>query len=155
VPKHRNVLVVVADGEHVRFVRPAYDSALHTDRAFDSISAHKRSAELGSDQPGASCHTGSSAHHAKTPRRDPHVLEKQKFAHLVADRLNAGAADGGFDGLVIVAPAHILAAIRNKLDAATNTCVVGTLNKDLVKTPDDELWPHLSTWLRPVHRAQG
>jgi hypothetical protein len=32
---------------------------------------------------------------------------------------------------------------------------VGTLTRDLVKTPDDELWPHLRQWVRPVHRPAG
>jgi protein required for attachment to host cells len=153
MPRHQKLLFVIADGEHVRFVRPAEDNALHSDVAMDSISAHKRSAELGSDHPGASLHTGSSAHHALTPRHDPHQLEKEKFARAVAEQLNEAGAAGGFDELVIVAPPHTLAAIHDGLDAATGAKVIGTLPKDLVKTPDSELWPHVRHWVRPVHRA--
>ena len=155
MPTCRNLLIVVADGEHARFVRPGADDALHTEAAFDSISAHKRSSELGSDHPGASFHTGSSASHAEAPRHDPHRTEKNKFAYFIGGELNAAAARIEFDALVIVAPPHILTAIRNRLDVATRTLVIGALKKDLIKTPDDELGPHVANWTRPVHRAVG
>ncbi|MDR3529156.1 MAG: host attachment protein [Rhodopila sp.] len=146
-------MIVVADGEHVRFVRPAEDNALHSDTALDSVSAHKRSSDIGSDHPGAAMHTGSSAHHALAPRHDPKALEKEEFAHLVAHELNAAAARDAFDELVVVAPAHTLHAIREALDTRTEARVVGTLAKDLVNTPDSELWPHVRAWVRPVHRT--
>lgn len=155
MPKRRNLLIVVADGEHVRFVRPAPDNALRSVTALDSVSAHKRSAELGTDHPGASFHTSSSAHHAETPQHDLHALEKEKFAQLIARQLDEAAAHGEFDELVVVAPSHTLIAIRNALDTATDAKIVGTVAKDLIKTPDHELWPHLRTWVRPVHRAAG
>jgi hypothetical protein len=56
---------------------------------------------------------------------------------------------GEFDELVIVAPPDVLIAIRERLDRATEARIVGTLKKDLVKTPDDELWPHIAKWVRP------
>jgi protein required for attachment to host cells len=152
MPRQQNLLIVIADGEHVRFVRPAADNALHSEAALDSVTAHKRAADLGSDHPGASFHTGSSVHHGLAPRHDPHDLEKEKFAHAIAQQLNARAADGAFDELVVVAPSYILNAIRAALDTSTAARVVGTLSKDLVKTPDDELWPHVREWVRPVHR---
>jgi protein required for attachment to host cells len=152
MPGSRNPLIVIADGEHVRFVRPAGDNALHSDATVDSPLMHQQSADLGSDRPGASLHTGSSAHHALAPRHDPHVLEKEKFAHSIARRLNAEAAAGAFDKLVLVAPPHVLSAIRGALDTTTEAKVIATLPKDLVKTPDSELWPHVRAWVRPVHR---
>ncbi len=155
MPTHRKLLIVIADGEHVRFVQPGADNALHSDVTLESISAHKRSSELGADHPGASFHTGSSASHAETPRQDLHAKEKEKFAQLIGSQLNAAAARGEFDDLAIVAPPHILTAIRKHLDVATRPMIVGTLKKDLVKTPDDELWPHVAKWVPPVHRATG
>lgn len=153
--KPRNLLIVVADGEHARFIRSAPDNAFRSDRAFDSISAHKQSAALGADHPGASFHTGSSAAHAELPRHDLHRMEKQKFADLIGDELNAAAVRVEFDELIVVAPAHVLAAVRNRLAVATRAMVVGTLKKDLVKIPVHELRPHLAKWVGPVHRAIG
>jgi len=151
--KHPNLLIVIADGEHARFVRPAADNALHTEATLDSPTAHKRSSELGSDHPGASFHSDSSAHHAVTPRHDLHDLEKEKFAHQIGSRLNTAAAAGEFEGLVLVAPSHVLASLRDALNTTTQPCVIGTIMKDLVKTPDDELWPHVQEWVHPVHRS--
>jgi protein required for attachment to host cells len=154
MPDHQRLLFAIADGEHVRFVRPAEDNALRPDSAMDSFTAHKRSADLGSDHPGASYHTGSSAHHSLAPRHDMHALAKEKFAHAVADQLNDAGAAGGFDELVIVAPPHTLSAIREELNRTTDAKIIGTLQKDLLKIPDDELWPHVRQWIRPVHRAK-
>ena len=153
MPIQQQLLFVIADGEHVRFVRPAEDNALHVDAAIDSFTAHKRSADLGSDHPGAAYHTGSSAHHSLAPRHDMHALAKDKFAHAIAEQLNAAA--GAFDELVIIAPPHTLSVIRGALDTSTEAKIVGTLQKDLVKTPDDELWPHVRHWVRPTHRAKS
>jgi protein required for attachment to host cells len=133
---------MIADGEHARFVRPADDNTLHNDTTLESFSVHKPSVDLGS---GASCHTGASAHH------DMHALEKAKFGRAVAAWLNA-AADS-FDDLVIVAPPHTLVAVRQRLNAATDAKIVGTLAKDLAKTPDADLLPHLRPWIEPNRRA--
>jgi protein required for attachment to host cells len=151
--KSGNLLFVIADGEHVRFVRPAEDNTFHSDATLDSFSAHKRPADFGSDHPGASCHPGSSAHHALAPRHDMQALEKAKFGRAIAERLNAAAAANSFDELVIVAPPHTLVAVRQRLNTTTSARVVGTLAKDLAKTPDAELWPHLRSWIRPSRRA--
>jgi protein required for attachment to host cells len=152
MPKHRNLLIVVADGEHVRFIRPASDNALHSETTLDSTAAHLRSADLGTDRPGGSFHSDSTAHHALNPRRDLQAMQKEKFAHFVARQLNDGAARGSFDELVIVAPPRTLNAICEKLENATESKIIGTLAKALTKTPDDELWPHVREWVRPTHR---
>jgi protein required for attachment to host cells len=153
--RDRNLLIVIADGEHARFVRPAGDNALLSRSAIDSPDMHKRSAELGNDHPGASFHSGSSVHHGLAPRHDPHALAKEKFAHSIAGQLNASSAGGGFDELAVVAPPHVLSEILGALDTATGTKVVGTLGKDLVKTPDDELWEHVRVWLPPTRRPKA
>jgi protein required for attachment to host cells len=153
MPRARDLLIVIADGEHVRFVRPAADNALHSAASLHSPSAHKRSADLGSDHPGASLHSGSTAHHALAPRQDPHEREKETFAHAIAEKLNVRAAGDGFEELVIVAPPYVLKVIRRALDTKTEAKIVGTLAKDLVKVPDCDLWPHVQGWVRPIHRS--
>lgn len=153
MPRQQRLLIVIADGEHARFVRPGPDNALHADAALDSFTAHKRSSELGTDHPGAGFHSDSSAHHALAPQHDLHTQAKEKFARVVAQRINEAAARAEFDELVVVAPAHSLSIIRDGLDTSTSARVIGTLAKDLVNTPDHELWPHVREWVRPVHRG--
>ena len=53
----------------------------------------------------------------------------------------------GFDALVLVAPAHSLEAIEGALDSAVAAKLTGTVSKDLIKVPDDELWPHLRAFV--------
>ncbi len=148
----RRLLILIADGEHGRLVRPAADHALHTERELDSILAHRRAAALTSDRPGASFHSGASVHHAETPRHDPHDLAKETFAEALADIVNQTEAAGGFDDLVLVAPAHVMTAIRHHLGDAASRRIIGTLPKDLIKVPDAALSPHLAAWVRPVER---
>ena len=151
--KHRDLCFVIADGGHARFVTPAGDNALHTTEAMDAPHVHSKSHDLGSDRPGRTHESATTARHAIAPRHDPHELEKVQFAHVVGEKLNQQSAAGAFNELVVVAPSHVLAAIMGMLDKATEAKVAGTLDKDLVKVPDHELYPHLKQWVRPTHRA--
>ena len=153
MPQHHSLCFVIADGGHARFLRPAPDNALHTFEAVDSAALHKRDHDLVSDRPGRSFESGASARHAYTSRTDPHEMAKDRFTHAVARRVNEDSAADVFNELIVVAPAHVLSELMDALDAPTKAKLLGSLAKDLVKTPDHELWPHLKEWVRPVHRA--
>ena len=153
MPQHHHLCIVIADGGHARLVRPAADNALHTFEAIDSTSVHKHDRDLVSDRPGRSFESGQTARHAYTPRSDPHEMAKEDFARLIAQRVNDDSAEDLFNELVVVAPAHVLSELTGGLDAPTKAKLRGTLAKDLVKTPDHELWPHLKEWVAPVQRA--
>ena len=134
---------LIADGGHARFVMPGADNALHTRQAIDSAALHKKSHDLGTDQPGRAFESASVTRHAIAPRTDPHALEKVKFAQLIAERMTAAVAEGEIDEYAVVAPSHILAEIIEGLATTTKARVTGTLAKDLVNVPDHELLPHL------------
>jgi protein required for attachment to host cells len=144
--------IAIADGEHARFVQPDSSNALRTVDAIDSATAHQRSRDLGSDRPGRSFESGNPAHHAVGQRHDLHRMAKDTFARLVAAQLNAAMARNEFDELLLVAPQRTLHELQESLDAATKARLIATLDKDLVKTPDHELWPHLREWVSPEHR---
>ncbi|HVC60875.1 MAG TPA: host attachment protein [Acetobacteraceae bacterium] len=150
---NRGLCFLVADGEHARFVGADADNVLRTTRGFDSASAHLASHDLGSDRPGRSFESATPASHGVAPRHDPHRLEATKFAHFVAGEAGNAAGEGAFDRLVLVAPAHCLREIEDALDARTTAMVTGRLAKDLVKTPDHELSPHLREWIGAPRRA--
>jgi len=137
MPRHHKLCFVIADGGHARFVRPAADNALHTFEAVDSTT-HE---------------SGPPGRHAYTPRTDPQELAKDQFTHAVARRVNEDSAADVFNELVVVAPPHVLSELTGALDVLTKAKLLGSLPKDLVKTPDHELWPHLKEWVRPVQRA--
>lgn len=151
---HRGLCFLIADSEHARFVGADADNVLHTSRSFDSASAHLASHDLGSDRPGRSFESASSTRHGVAPRHDLHQLEKTRFAHFVAGEASTAAGEGVFDRLVLVAPARCLREIEDALDAPTAAMVTGRLAKDLVKTADHELSPHLHEWVGAPRRAR-
>lgn len=127
MPFHRKLLFVVADAEHVRFVRPVdADNTLHSYSRVRVEDGHR-----------------GATHHA-------HEEDKDRFPVWIAEQLNDATAT--YDALVLVAPAHRLNILRDHLAQTASAKLVGTLDKDLTKVPDEELWPHLREWVRPVHR---
>lgn len=147
MPKRSNLVIVLADGEHARLVRYGADGVLRTEQKFNSISAHKRSSDLGTDAPGASFHSDLIAHHALNPRQDLHEQEKAHFARLVAQQLNDMASNGACDALLIVALPDTAGAIESALGGAAKTALQGMVHKDLLKTADDQLAAHLAPWV--------
>ena len=141
------VWVVLADGEHARVVTPSMKQGqFATSLALDSALAHLRSRDLGTDNPGRSFESASPMRHAIEPRQDLHKAAKQSFLAEVARELNEREKSGDFDRLVLVAPGHALHDLREGLSKAVAAKVVGSLGKDLTKTPDHDLASHLAEW---------
>ena len=141
--------IAIADGEHARIVQPDGDNELRTLKALDAAAAHLRSRELTSDRPGRSFESATPGRHAIEPRHDPHALEKERFAHLVAEELNDAVGRDACDELVVAAPARMLHDICRALDAKAAERLAGTLEKDLTKVPNHELASHVAEWLSP------
>ena len=141
--------ILLADGEHARVVVPAEHHQFRTINSFDSTAAHQRSADLGSDRPGRSFESASPTRHAIQPKTDPHRAAKEGFAHFLAEQMNEAAAEGQYDRLVLVAPAHALHDLRTALDGLAASRLDGTLGKDIVKVPEAELASHLEAFWSP------
>jgi protein required for attachment to host cells len=147
MPQHSQLLIVVADGGHARFVRPTPETnELHSSSRVIPADSHKTEAG----------HKDAATHHAQAPRHDrhshdPQAHEKAEFAEWIATELNQDAA--AYDALVLVAPPHIMNGITSHLDAIATPKLIGKLEKDLTKLSDHALSPHLQEWVRPVHRA--
>lgn len=144
--------IIIADGEHARFVQPDADNTLRTVSSLNSASAHQRSRDIGTDRPGRAFESGTTARHAVGPRHDLHAMEQERFVRLVGEQINAASGRDEFDELLLVAPPRVLHELREALDAVTRTKLVGTLEKDLVKTPDHELWPLVREWVSLARR---
>ncbi len=147
--------IVIADGEHARFVQPDADNVLRTLNSLDSTSAHLRSRDIGTDRPGRSFESSGGAHHGVGQRHDLHAMEKDRFVRLVGEQINAAARRDELDELLLIAPPRALSELREALDASAQAKLVGALEKDLVKTPDHELWPHVREWVSPARRPGG
>ena len=153
--KQQRLLVVVTDGAHARFLRQTPENHLHQEQAFDSTAAHRRASDLRTDGPGASFHTGSSAHHAIAPKHDPKALAKEDFAAFIAREIDQAVAAEAWDALVVVAPAHTMNPLCKHLGKAAQALLAGKVEKDLVKTPIAELPAHLKQFIPVVHHPAG
>lgn len=71
---------------------------------------------------------------------------RYRFAEVLAEAINAKAAEGTLDRLCLVAPARTLAAVRRLLTPAAKAKLAQVLAKDLTKTPDHEL----GDWLQEL-----
>lgn len=120
------VWILVADGERARVVVP--DTAEGQFRTLLPLGAAEH------------------PHYPPALRHDPHQVDKLRFATDVAARLNEEAERNGFDQLVLVAPGHILAAVREALGKTASARLVGALPRDYTKLPDDQLFALLAKW---------
>ena len=133
---------LLADGEHARIVsREDIHHPLKTQRSFESFTAHQRSSQLGTDQPGRSYESVGGARHAIAPRHDPHRMEEEHFLQFGAQEITDAATRGDYDHVVLVAPPRALGVLRAAL--GTKAKVMTELGKDLLKVPDHELAAHL------------
>ncbi|MGE4481791.1 host attachment protein [Acidocella sp.] len=129
MPIHLKTLIVLADGEHARFVRPQEaDNTLCSFSRADPRNGHEGTAG------------------------EAHAESATVFPDWVAGQLNQGVES--YDELYLVAPARALNEIRLHLAKPAQGKLKEVLDKDLTKVPDHDLWPHFKHWVRPVHRAR-
>ncbi len=145
--RQQKVWVLIADAEHARVVTPVDSHGrFATTLSFDSALANLGPRDLGSERSGRSFESANSDGHVIVSRRDPHKWAKHDFIVEVAKQIDMRADAGEFDGLVLVAPDHAMHDLREALSANAGAMVVGSLTKDLSKTPNHDLAPHLAEW---------
>ena len=104
-----------------------------------------RDGEIVSDRPGRSFrkNSGDPRRAAMSRSEGPHERAVADFARELAQRLNQGRVQNEYQRLVLVAPPRFLGLLRSSLDGPTASLVVGSLDKDLAFTKEDELVKHL------------
>jgi protein required for attachment to host cells len=147
------VWVVIADGEHARIVTPTrVTDSFTTIQQVDSLWAHRKSADMGTERPGRVHESASTTRHAVEPKHDLHREAKRAFVKDVAEHLEAPSLAGSFDQLVLVAPDRALHELREAVSHEVAAKVIGVLDKDLTKVPDGALGEHLAQWWKaPAH----
>jgi protein required for attachment to host cells len=135
--KQPQVWVLIADGERARIVVPDEQEGRFRQLLPLGIAEHP--------------------HYPPALRHEPHHLDKHQFATEIAHRLNEEAEHGAFDQLVLVAPGHVLSAIREGLSKIAAPRVVGTMPKDYTRIPDPDAWELLAKWwlAPPVAQADN
>lgn len=104
--------------------------------------------EIVDDRQGRSFESVGAVRHPMTPPTDPRKKVKREYLEMLADQLDERLKAGAFDKLVVVAPPPALGVLRNAYSDRVSAAVSGELAKDLTKTPDHELGPHLADIVR-------
>ena len=148
MPRKRHPLFVLADGGRARFVERHPET-----RAFVTVGEVDGAARLAAARATARARPSARSVQAATGARttngpeDPYRQVKEAFAEEVAAAAVATARGAGADGLILVAPARTLAALKASIGSTSP--VLESLAKDLTKAPDAEL----DRWLAPLERA--
>lgn len=127
--------VLVADSEKALFLENTGDTEfpIFTVRRKDEQD-NPPTREQGTSAPGR-FNDGPQAQRSAVKETDWHRLEKERFAHDLAETLYAMAHKGRFDRLVIVAGPTLLGELRGALHSEVSDRIVAEIPKTLVGKP--------------------
>jgi len=110
-------------------------------QGIDHPEGRQQDGDFDADRPGRSFRrdAGDVRRAAMSRSEGPHERAVADFARALASRLEHARATGQYDRLVLVAPPKFLGLVRSSLDAPTEQCVVGSLDKDLAASDEEEL----------------
>jgi protein required for attachment to host cells len=141
--------ILIADGARAHVVASAGPGAdLKLVPGSDIRHELRPTREIGTDRPGRAQESVGGSRHALAPRVDWHQQQKEEFARAIARKLDAEAASGSFEKLVLVAPPQTLGEIRAALKPATTKRIAAEINKDLTHVPIPDLGDHLGDAVR-------
>ena len=143
-------IIVVCDASRARiFLSDASAQPLRLDTAIYFAAGRARNKELVSDEAGRVNKAAPGIMSATDPRTTPHEVEVERFAselvRIVQQRL---VADHTLS-LVIVAPAHFLGVLRNKLSRESEQQLEAALPMDLTHVHENDLPAHLAAAVGP------
>ncbi|MCW1840895.1 host attachment protein [Prosthecomicrobium hirschii] len=132
--------VVVADGARARILEAlGVGAGLRQIENGTMAGSRDLASEIGSDRPGRSYESVGGQHHAVEPHTPVRESLERAFIEAVIDRLVEAKKAGQFDRLVFVAAPHALGAFRALAPEALQQKVVGTLDKDLTREPNEAI----------------
>ncbi|MGH6719133.1 MAG: host attachment protein [Alphaproteobacteria bacterium] len=146
MPKKAKTWIVVADGGRAR-VLAARGPRRGLDLVLEREAHAPRTSELGTDRPGRSFESATSARHAYNVP-DYHREREQAFLRDLVRELTAEHKAGRFERLILVAPPTALGDLRKALGGTLGgtlgAAVTAEINKDLTKVALHDLPAHLS-----------
>lgn len=136
--------ILVADGAHARvYLNQGPGHGLKEIQEFADSRDIRESRDIASDQLGRSFDSGGEGRHAMEPPTDPKRHEIKEFHREVADGIVSAFKANRFDRLVLVAPPRTLGNLRNEIESEPSLKIHAEINKDLVKSPRDDLLKYL------------
>jgi protein required for attachment to host cells len=138
---------LIADGGRARYVERTGPGHFSTFHKFVSAHMHEKASELTRDKPGRVQESATTARHGIERKSSPRDKVEIKFMQAIAADLRQDERIGGFDNLVIIAPAKLLKVLRGSLPPALASKLVESIDKDLTGIPDGDLYRHLPVFL--------
>ncbi len=140
-----DALVFVGDGRKALFLRNAGDEKFAnfvTERVFvdeENPSTH----EQGTDRPGRGFASAGSTRRSAMESTDWHEIEEHRFAQRASEALERFVRERDAPALIIAAPPHTLADLRNALPSDVKSRIVLEIAKDFTKHPVWEIERHI------------
>lgn len=140
--------ILIADGARARiFANRGPGKGITAVEGAELVADHRPDREIMSDRPGRTFESANTMRHAIEPHHDPHRELKRSFSERLAAMLDKQLAAKAFDRVILVAPPAMLGDLRASLSAQVRAAVYAELDKDLTKTPAEELPDHLAAVL--------
>ncbi|NNE53927.1 MAG: host attachment protein [Sulfitobacter sp.] len=131
--------VLIADGEKALFLQNKTDGE---DPFLDVFREEEQENPANRDQaanrPGR-FNDGPGVQRSAVDDTDWHELQKERFAHDLADILYKHAHKGAYDSIVLVAPPRTLGELRDVIHQEVAEKVIGEIPKTLTNHPIDEI----------------
>jgi protein required for attachment to host cells len=138
--------ILIADGGAARIMTVSPDHThLVRREEMTSPDIHRKTHDIVSERGGLGFASAGGRQHGMEAPTDAHELAKEQFIKTVAETLNRHAEAGDFDVLVLTVTRAQLRTLQDALSPATRSRVAAVIGKDLVKTPDHEIWDHLAS----------
>ena len=135
--------VLVANGEKFLLMRNNGDADIIDLRLIGKEEIENPpTREQGADRPGRMPDDGHGR--SATDDTDWHMLEKERFAADLAEKLRLWALADRFPALVLAADPRTLGNLRPALHVEVQSRIVGELNKDFTNLPLDQIEKHIA-----------
>ena len=123
--------ILVANATEARLLQQEPDTPLVVVQAFHHPASRQRSSELGDDKAGRELSGRGFGGAAFEPRVDAQTKEQLQFAREIAQRLEEGARQGSYAGLVVHASSPFLGELKHALGEQTQRLLTATHDVDL------------------------
>ncbi|MCS6786108.1 MAG: host attachment protein [Thiobacillaceae bacterium] len=135
--------ILVANASHAKlYANHGPKKGLELVKELDHPESREKAANLVSDRNGN--YQGSGSY---TPPTSPKEHEAEVFAQEVARVLEEGRVNRAYDRLILVASAHFMGLLNQRLSQHVRNLVSDTLEKDYTRLPVKELAGHLQDYV--------
>ncbi|WP_186399861.1 host attachment protein [Stappia sp. P2PMeth1] len=137
--------ILVGDGEKALFFRNQGDADYPNFEVLQVLQQdNPQTSQQGTDAPGRR-NDGPGPHRSAMEPTDWHMIEKHRFAKLIAETLYREAHKGRFSKLVVVAPPMTLGDLRKAFHKEVASRIVAEVDKTLTGHPPSQIERILAT----------